>query len=113
MAPLSGRPAPPMNAHRCPNCRTHIGLQRLFVPRPAAVWGCASCGALLCWVEPSRRVKLTLCTFFAILVVGTLLALSASGLGGVARLSAAIALALVLGALCQVSLARVGLAQRP
>lgn len=112
MARAPGTALPTMISHRCPRCRTHIGLQRLFVPRPGAAWACGSCGAPLCWVEPDRRAKLLLCAMFAVLVVGALLALSASGLGGAGRLFAAAVLALVLGIACQVSLARVGLAPR-
>lgn len=101
-----------MPFHRCPRCKTHVGWQRIFFPRPASAWACGSCGTPLCWIEPPRRAKLSLCTLFAAVVVLSLLGLSASGLDGAARLMVAIALALGLGVLCQVSLARVDLATK-
>lgn len=101
-----------MVLHRCPSCRTHVGWPRIFFPQPAAAWSCASCSAPLCWVDPPRRAKLLLCTSFGAAVVVALIGLSASGLDGAARLLSAIVLALVLGVLCQVCLARVGLASR-
>jgi uncharacterized protein (DUF983 family) len=99
--------------HRCPSCRTHVGWQRIFFPRPSVTWACASCGAQLAWLDPPRRVTLTICALFAGVVVLAMLALSASPWDGPARLLTAVVLALVLGILCQASLARVGLASRP